>query len=299
MLPTSAAATPVQEKGDGVRRPKPDRSGQDSSDGVRRLFLGTYTSAEGGGKGLGLATYDEESGLITSTGTLTGVENPSFLALHPDGRTLYTVNEQEQGGVTAVRLAAGGQHQVLGTRSTGGAGPCHSAPEREVAAQRQLHLGQRRRAPHHGRGRPRQPYRPRHPRHPTAGPVVCGYDPPSGRLTPGEPQSTGTGSGTSYPAQLLVTSDGAFAYLANRGHNSLTRYAVQDDGAKLRLLGTVPVGGDFPRHITFSPSGGLLFASNQKSGRRHPRSHRSLLVRRPVQRGEVAHGPGQSAASPG
>lgn len=76
--------------------------------------------------------------------------------------------------------------------------------------------------------------------------VVCGYDPATGALTPGTPQSTGTGEGTSYPAQLLVTGDGRFAYLANRGHNSLTRYAVEDGGATLRLLDTVPVGGDFP-----------------------------------------------------
>lgn len=76
--------------------------------------------------------------------------------------------------------------------------------------------------------------------------VVCGYDPATGTLTPGDPQSTGTGSGTSYPAQFLVTGDGRFAYLANRGHNSVTRYAVEDGGAALRLLDTVPVGGDFP-----------------------------------------------------
>lgn len=96
--------------------------------------------------------------------------------------------------------------------------------------------------------------------------MVCGYDPATGVLTPGTPQSTGTGSGTSYPAQLLVTGDGRFAYLANRGHNSLTRYAVEDGGATLRLLDTVPVGGDFPRHIAFSPDEALLLAANQKSG---------------------------------
>lgn len=96
--------------------------------------------------------------------------------------------------------------------------------------------------------------------------VVCGYDPATGTLTPGTPQPTGTGGGTSYPAQLLVTGDGRFAYLANRGHNSLTRYAVENGGATLRLLDTVPVGGDFPRHTAFSPDGALLFAANQRSG---------------------------------
>ncbi|MER7722269.1 lactonase family protein, partial [Streptomyces flaveolus] len=96
--------------------------------------------------------------------------------------------------------------------------------------------------------------------------AVCAYDPDTGRLTIGEARSTGTGRGTNYPAQLLVTADGSYAYLANRGHNSLTRYAVAADGAQLRLLDTVPVGGDFPRQIAFSPDGGLLFAANQRSG---------------------------------
>jgi 6-phosphogluconolactonase (cycloisomerase 2 family) len=95
--------------------------------------------------------------------------------------------------------------------------------------------------------------------------AVCAYDPGTGRLTVGEAQSTGTGPGTTYPAQILVTSNGAYAYLANRGHNSLTRYAVEAGGARLRLLDTVPVSGDFPRQIAFSPDGSLLFAANQKS----------------------------------
>jgi 6-phosphogluconolactonase (cycloisomerase 2 family) len=95
--------------------------------------------------------------------------------------------------------------------------------------------------------------------------VVCAYDPASGRLTPGDPQSTGTGAGTNYPAQILVTSNGSYAYLANRGHNSLTRYAVEAAGARLRLLDTVPVDGDFPRHVAFSPDERLLFTANQRS----------------------------------
>ncbi|NUP41017.1 MAG: beta-propeller fold lactonase family protein, partial [Streptomyces sp.] len=74
------------------------------------------------------------------------------------------------------------------------------------------------------------------------------------------------GPGTNYPAQILVTANGSYAYLANRGDNSLARYAVEADGARLRLLGTVPVSGDFPRQIAFSPNGSLLFAANQKSG---------------------------------
>lgn len=313
--------------------------------GARPLFLGTYTSAPGGGSGIGLASYDPTTGRITATGTVSGVGDPSFLALHPTGRTLYAVNEQQTGGVVAVRLSPDGHHRVLGTRGTGGAGPCHLSvhpsgrwlfsanygsgsvavhpvdPTGALGARTDLVThstpppGPGQRGPHAhqiitspdgghllavdlgtdtvytyrldtSRGTlARLSYaalRPgAGPRHLTFHPsgrhaylanevdntvVVCGYDPATGRLTPGTPQPTGTGPGTNYPAQLAVTGDGRFAFLANRGHNSLTRYAIEAGGSRLRLLDTVPVGGDFPRHIALSPGQDLLFAANQRSG---------------------------------
>ncbi|MDX3850789.1 lactonase family protein [Streptomyces sp. AK02-01A] len=312
---------------------------------VRPLFLGTYTSEAGGGTGVGLAAYDSGTGGISGTGTLTGVDNPSYLAVHPDGGTLYTVNERRDGGVTAIALSDGGAHTVLGTRGTGGAGPTHLSVHpggrwllsaNYTSGSVAVHpidtsgaLGERtdlvtHSAPPPGPGQDgphahqiitspdgghvlavdlgndtvytyrldttagtltRVSYATVRagagPRHLTFHPsgafaylaneldntvVVCAYDAGTGVLTPGEPQSTGAGgAGSSFPAQLVVTPDGGFAYLANRGHNSLTRYAVEADGARLRLLDTVPVGGDFPRQLALSPTGELLFAANQRS----------------------------------
>ncbi|RYJ29637.1 3-carboxymuconate cyclase [Streptomyces sp. L-9-10] len=312
----------------------------------RPLFLGTYTSA-GGGTGVGLATYDTVTGAISGAGTVTGVGNPSYLAVHPDGTTLYTVNEQQDGGVTAIALpgAGGGSPTVLGTRATGGAGPTHLSVHpgggwllsaNYTSGSVAVHpigasgaLGERTDLVTHSAPPPGPGQRGPHahqilttpdgghvvavdlgndtvytyrldtsagtlaqvsyarlrpgagPRHLTFHPsgvfaylaneldntvVVCAYDPATGELTPGEPQSTGAGqAGGNFPAQLVVTGDGAFAYLANRGHNSLTRYAVEESGARLRLLDTVPVGGDFPRQLALSPAGNLLFAANQRS----------------------------------
>ncbi|MEV0182303.1 lactonase family protein [Streptomyces sp. NPDC050625] len=308
----------------------------------RPLYLGTYTSAQGGGTGIGLATYDPATGAITGAGTLTGVADPSYLAVHPNGRTLYAVNERADGGVTAVRPA---DRRILGSRSTGGAAPCHLSVHPSgrwlLSANYQsgsvaVHpidssdaLGERTDVVTHSSPAPGPGQQGPHahqivtspdgghvlavdlgtdtvysyrldtakgtltevaragtrpgagPRHLTFHPggryaylanevdntvAVCGYDPGTGRLTIGEAQSTGTGEGTSHPAQILVTANGSYAYLANRGHNSLTRYAVEADGARLRLLDTVPVSGDFPRQIAFSPDERLLFAANQRSG---------------------------------
>ncbi|WP_055715644.1 lactonase family protein [Streptomyces torulosus] len=340
----AGASSPSSSSAPSVSAPAAEAGSPSASrtpTGPRPLFLGTYTSAEGGGTGVGVAVYDARSGRITGRGTIDGVGDPSYLAVHPDGRTLYAVNERPEGGVTAVRIS---DRKVLSTRSSGGEAPCHLSvhpggrwllsanygtgsvavhpiePSGALGARTDLVVhgspapGPGQQGPHahqivtspdgghvlavdlgtdtvytyrldERRGTLSEVSRARTrpgagPRHLTFHPggryaylanevddtvVVCAYDPDSGRLTPGGPQSTGTGSGTNYPAQLVVTPNGAYAYLANRGHDSLTRYAVEAGGARLRLVDTVPVGGEFPRQIALSPDGGLLFAALQRS----------------------------------
>ncbi|MEU6196181.1 lactonase family protein [Streptomyces sp. NPDC047061] len=344
-VPAPAAppsAAPSAERSAPAARPAATTPAKTPS-APRPLYLGTYTSVDGGGTGIGLATYDPATGRITGTGTITGVADPSYLAVHPDVRTLYAVNERADGSVTAVRLA---DRRILGSRSTGGAGPCHLSvhptgrwllsadyssgtvavhPIDATGA-----LGERTALVTHSSPAPGPGQQGPHahqfitspdgghvlavdlgtdtvysyrldpargtltevaqahtkpgagPRHLTFHPggrhayladevgdtvAVCAYDPATGRLTIGAPQSSGSTAGTTnYPAQFLVTADGSYAYLANRGDNTLARYAIEADGARLRLLDTVPVHGDFPRQIAFSPDGRLLFAANQRSG---------------------------------
>ncbi|MFE5812443.1 lactonase family protein [Streptomyces sp. NPDC056479] len=339
--PADRADAATSEATGPETRPSAQTESREPS-GPRPLYLGTYTSVEGGGQGIGLATYDPASGAITGTGTITDVPDPSYLTLHPNGRTLYAVDEREDGAVTAVRLA---DRKILGSRATGGAAPCHlsvhpsgrwllsanygtgSVAVHPVDASGAL--GERTDLVTHSSPAPGPGQEGPHahqvitspdgrhvlavdlgtdtvytyrldqkagtltevtraqtkpgagPRHLTFHPggryaylanevdnsvAVCAYDPGTGRLTIGAEQDTGTGSGTSYPAQIVVTPNGRYAYLANRGHNSLARYAVEAKGARLRLLGTVPVSGDFPRQIALSPDGTLLFAANQRSG---------------------------------
>lgn len=311
---------------------------------TRPLLLGTYTSEAGGGTGIGTAAYDTATGAITPGPVITGVDNPSYLALHPSGSTVYAVAEQEAGAVTAVGIAPDGTYEVLGSRPTGGSGTTHlsvhpsgrwllsanygsgSVAVHPIAEDGSL--GERTDLVTHsspppgpGQGGPhahqivtapdgghvlavdlgtdtvytyaldesagtltevsRAALAPGSgPRHLAFHPggrsaylaceldntlVVCAYDPVTGALTPGPGQSTGTGSGTGYPSQPVVTGDGAYVYLANRGPNSLTRYAVEDGGAAVRLLDTVSVGGDWPRQLALSPDSTLLFAANQRS----------------------------------
>ncbi|MGC4997160.1 lactonase family protein [Streptomyces sp. DT195] len=332
-----APAAPLPEPA-----PQPRHDPHRAEPGPRPLFLGTYTSAEGGGKGVSVAKYDPVSGAITAAESLAEIPDPSYVTVHPDGRTLYAVDEREDGAVTAVRLAG---RKVLGSRSTGGSGPCHlsvhpsgrwllsanygsgSVAVHPVDATGAL--GERTALVTHGSPAPGPGQQGPHahqfitspdgghvlavdlgtdtvytyrldtergaltevsqahtkpgagPRHLTFHPdgryaylanevddtvAVCTYDPATGRLTVGEPQSSGASGGTTnYPAQFVVTPDSRFAFLANRGHDSVARYAVEEDGARLRLLDTVPVDGDFPRQLALAPDGRLLFTANQRS----------------------------------
>ncbi|GAA0260983.1 lactonase family protein [Saccharothrix mutabilis subsp. mutabilis] len=98
--------------------------------------------------------------------------------------------------------------------------------------------------------------------------VVASYA--RGELTPGQQLSTlPAGAPTTprnYPAEVLVSADGRFVYLSNRGHDSVAVFAVGRDGAELRLVEAVPVGGAFPRHLALDPAGRFLLAANQNSG---------------------------------
>lgn len=100
--------------------------------------------------------------------------------------------------------------------------------------------------------------------------IVCAYNPATGLLTPGSPQPTvPAGAPTTprnYPAEVVVSPDGLFAYVSNRGHDSVARFSVGGGGASLTLLDAVPAGGAYPRHISLDPTGTLLFSANQNSG---------------------------------
>ncbi|GAB3818406.1 lactonase family protein [Kribbella italica] len=297
------------------------------------LYIGTYTSA--GGTGIGLASYDATSGAITATGVLTGVQEPSFLIADPSARFLYAVNEQTDGGVTAVAVDAPGKLRVLNRQSTGGSAPCHLAlvadgkylvsanygsgdvavhpvnADGSLAARTDLvkHVGA---APHAHQvvedptgqyilsvdlgtdtvytytiaapGKLTETAQAKletgaGPRHLAFHPngryayvaneldstvVPCEYA--DGRLTPGTPLPTApANSPQNYPGEVIVSADGNFVYVSNRGHNSIAVFAISADGATLTRTATPSTGGDWPRHCAIDPTGTLLLVSNQRS----------------------------------
>src|ERR1700720_4215814 len=57
-------------------------------------FVGTYTHKTAS-KGIYAYRFDPGTGKLTSLGVAAESEDPSFLAVHPNGKYLYAVNEVE------------------------------------------------------------------------------------------------------------------------------------------------------------------------------------------------------------
>jgi 6-phosphogluconolactonase len=102
-------------------------------------YVGTYT-AKTSSKGIYAYRFDAEKGLLTSIGVAAETADPSFLAVHPNGKYLYAVNEISTfnggagGAVSAFSIAAKtGALQFLDQVPTRGAGPCHVSVDKNGA----------------------------------------------------------------------------------------------------------------------------------------------------------------------
>jgi len=96
------------------------------------FYVGTYTEEGSKSKGIYAYQFDPNTGQITSLGLAAETTNPSFLALHPNGKYLYAVNEvgnykgPNSGGVSAFSIdRATGKLTFLNEVASRGADPCY------------------------------------------------------------------------------------------------------------------------------------------------------------------------------
>lgn len=95
------------------------------------VFIGTY--GRGPGQGIHRIDLDTATGKLTHRGLAAETDNPSFLALAPNRRTLYAVSEMTESGKRVGTVAAFEVHRdmskltALNHQPSGGNGPCHVA----------------------------------------------------------------------------------------------------------------------------------------------------------------------------
>ncbi len=94
------------------------------------FFVGGYTSNEKKeeSKGISTCTVNTETGEMKLLNVFEKVIDPSYLAVHPNGKYLYAANEiggDKPGYATAFKILENGQLEFLNEKYTGGDYPCH------------------------------------------------------------------------------------------------------------------------------------------------------------------------------
>ncbi len=102
----------------------------DARTGKFLVYIGTVTARDS--KGIYLCRFDGASGELEMAGLAAELPNPTFLAIHPQGRFLYSVSEarepdgRREGSVNAFAVnSKTGQLTFLNRHSSRGVGPCH------------------------------------------------------------------------------------------------------------------------------------------------------------------------------
>ncbi|MET8364645.1 lactonase family protein [Micromonospora sp. NPDC005194] len=264
------------------------------------VHIGGYTAQSGGrGSGIVAAHRDPATGTLTPLGTVAVTPSPSFLVRHPTRPVLYAVNELTDGEVSAWQVGPDGALDALGSRSTGGAEPCHLAvlPDGDhlvaanygggsvavfpldaqgVPGERTdlvVHEG-------HGPDPERQDRAHAHMVSPGRGrgPLLAvdlgtdsvyryDLDGASGRLVPRGPRMrTVPGTG---PRHLARHPDGRRCYLVGELDASVTAYEVTDDGAlhqRGRVEASERAGHVQPSEVAVDPDGRFLYVANRGVG---------------------------------
>jgi 6-phosphogluconolactonase len=96
------------------------------------VYIGTYTQEGSDSKGIYAYRFDAATGQLVSLGLAAESINPSFLAIHPNHRFLYAVNEvsnyqgQKSGAVSALSIdRATGKLTLLNQVASRGGDPCY------------------------------------------------------------------------------------------------------------------------------------------------------------------------------
>ncbi len=219
-------------------------------------FFGTYTLAGGASRGIYATRLDPATGLLAEPVLAAETPNPTFLAWHPSGRTLYAlaesgiVNGKPGGALAAFRFdATAGTLTHLNTEPTGSVGLAHLTLDAtgRAAVAISYHGGQV-----------------------AAFPILS-----DGSLGARTSLLTHTGQlgphtkrqDKPHPHCATVSPDNRFVYVPDLGLDRIFHYRLDADAATLTSIGeTASAPGAGPRHSRFSADGRFLYVINELNG---------------------------------
>ena len=214
------------------------------------VYIGTYTKTEE--QGIHWLKLEMATGKLTAVGKLAGQKNPSFLAIHPNKKFLYAVNEisnykgEKAGGVSAYSIdPKTGALTFLNQQSSKGGAPCHLVVD---ATGRNVLVANY-----------------------TGGSVASLPISRKGRLRKASSFVQHEGSSVLKPRQasphghsINVSPGNKFAVAADLGLDKVLVYSFDAKGGKLTPAGFTKVTpGAGPRHFAFHPNGKFAYVINE------------------------------------
>jgi 6-phosphogluconolactonase len=211
-------------------------------------WIGTYT--RGASKGIYAWRWIPAEHKFTSLGLAAETSNPSFVAVHPNQKFLYAVNEDNAGGVSAFRIdAATGQLKPLNRVSSHGSGPCHLAADRGGRWVYVANYG--------------------------SGSVAALPVRPDGSLAEASVFAQHSGSSVNPQRQkgphahnTVVSPDNRFLLVADLGLDQVLIYPIEAESGGLNVTEASSVKlapGSGPRHIAFRGDGKFVYVTCEMS----------------------------------
>lgn len=217
------------------------------------LFLGTYTPAGGASRGIYATRLDPANGTLSEPSLAAEAANPTFLAWHPDGHTLYAlaesgmVNGKAGGALTAYRYDPATAALIpLNTEPTGGIGLAHVAVDStgRTAAVISYHGSQVAAFPLQADGSL------------GARSTLLTH---TGLLGPNARRQD-----KPHPHSVTFSPDNRFVYVCDLGLDRIFHYRLEPTTATLTPVGeTASAPGAGPRHSKFSADGRHFYVINE------------------------------------
>ncbi|MEU5847592.1 lactonase family protein [Saccharopolyspora shandongensis] len=212
--------------------------------GEYRVYLGAYTGAESAADGIRLAIADP-GGALRCTESVAEAFDPSFLAMAPDGATLFAVSELREGRVIAFAVRPDGTLGEINSQPTLGAAPCHLSvhPSGKYLLTANYESGNLVVHPIAEGGVLREPCHV--VQHSGSGPNPQRQEGP-------------------HAHQVLPDPAGRHVLAVDLGTDSVHVYDFDVDSGHLSLKHEVPVrAGAGPRHLAFHPDGDRAYVLNE------------------------------------